>query len=123
MARLLTRTTRTSPGKAGRPEQGSADLRSNGVVPARSMRAILAAWGGAVPSGLTLFNAACGSLSSVNPFASSAPPAGQPGHVQGFLGGVVADEPRAALVGRDVLSLGGNAADAAVAVGLALAVT
>jgi len=93
------------------------------VVPARSMRAILAAWRAAVLSGLTLFNAACGSLSSVNPFASSAPPAGQPGHVQGFLGGVVADEPRAALVGRDVLSLGGNAADAAVAVGLALAVT
>ncbi|HTW71699.1 MAG TPA: gamma-glutamyltransferase [Acetobacteraceae bacterium] len=98
-------------------------MQSKGVAPARNMRAILAAWRAVVLSGLTLFNASCGSLSGMNPFGSSAPPVGQLGHVQGFLGGVVADEPRAALVGRDVLSLGGNAADAAVAVGLALAVT
>ena len=45
------------------------------------------------------------------------------GFVEGFLGGVAADEPRAAQIGRDVLSAGGNAADAAVATYFALAVT
>ena len=54
---------------------------------------------------------------------SSTPPAGEPGHLAGFIGAVVADEPQAAQIGRDVLSSGGNAADAATAVGMALAVT
>jgi len=43
--------------------------------------------------------------------------------LSGYIGEVAADEPRAALVGRDVLARGGNAADAAAAIGLALAVT
>ncbi len=43
--------------------------------------------------------------------------------VSGFVGEVAADEPRAALVARDVLAKGGNAADAAAALGLALSVS
>lgn len=45
------------------------------------------------------------------------------GYVAGFAGFVSADEPRAALVGEDVLSAGGTAADAAVAMAATLTVT
>jgi gamma-glutamyltranspeptidase / glutathione hydrolase len=48
---------------------------------------------------------------------------GTVGLIEGFIGGVAADEPRAALVGRDVLSAGGNASDVAVAMYFTLAVT
>lgn len=50
-------------------------------------------------------------------------PAGQSGFVRGFLGGVAADNPAAALAAREVLSAGGSATDAAVAAGWVMAVT
>lgn len=51
------------------------------------------------------------------------PKAGVVGHVKDYFGGLAADEPRATLVGRDVLSAGGSAADAVVAMGLTMMVT
>lgn len=48
---------------------------------------------------------------------------GQVGYVVGFYGGVAADEPYAALVGRDTLTAGGSAADAAVAMYFTMAAT
>uniref|UniRef100_UPI0022EA577E gamma-glutamyltransferase n=1 Tax=Falsiroseomonas oryzae TaxID=2766473 RepID=UPI0022EA577E len=72
----------------------------------------------------------CSSLSSVGNAVvgavsgqPSGPQAGEPGFVRGFLGHVAAEEPRAALVARNVLSAGGTAADAAVAAGFTMGVT
>ncbi len=45
------------------------------------------------------------------------------GHLSSYFGGVAADEARAALVGRDILSAGGTSADAAVAMAFALMVS
>lgn len=48
---------------------------------------------------------------------------GVEGFVRGFAGGVAVEEPRAALVGRQVLASGGSAADAATAMYFTLSVT
>lgn len=75
---------------------------------------------------VSLLLPSCGTVSNAYSSltgGSSGPAPGQPGYVAGFLGGVAVDEPRAALVGREVLSAGGTAADAAVAIGFTLAVT
>ena len=46
-----------------------------------------------------------------------------PTYLTGYIGNVVSDEPQSAMVARDVLARGGNAADAAAALGMPLAVT
>ncbi len=61
----------------------------------------------------------CGTVQQVRTLVAGPPSP----FLAGYIGNVAADEPVAALAGREVLARDGNAADAAAAIGLALAVT
>ena len=99
---------------------------TNSVTPARPKRTTPRFLGFRLlaPVVLGLLTAGCSTFDSLQrSILGGGPRQGQAGYVEGFVGAAVADEPSAALVGRDILSAGGNAVDAAVAVGLALTVT
>ena len=90
------------------------------------MRRIITRLRQALLCGCALAVASCNTVNSVTDTLlgkGDRPEEGTPGYVSGFLGAVVADEPRAVLTARDVLSAGGSAADAAVALAFALSVT
>ncbi len=95
---------------------------SHGNPPPRRLGAALRA--GVLLTG-ALSATGCSGLNSVKNtfFGGGVTTNPQPQRIAGFIGAVVAEEPNAALRGREVLANGGSAADAAVAMGFSLAVT
>ena len=71
-----------------------------------------------------LSGSGCSTVNSItSTFIGGSSESKEPERLTGFIGVALADEPRAALAGREVLALGGSAGDAAVAMGFMLAVT
>ena len=104
-------------GDGSRPGGGATGEPRGATRPAaRRLRAALLALGALALPG-------CETLSSLNPLGPGGPAEGQPGFVRGFLGGIATEDPAAALAGRQVLSAGGTAVDAAVAAAFMMTVT
>ncbi|MBL6457093.1 gamma-glutamyltransferase [Belnapia sp. T6] len=106
----------------------SAETRTNGLrmaaSPGRDARRRGGAGGRALLLAAALALPGCETTSNlVSGIIGSGPPAGAPGFVRGFLGGVATEDPAAALAARNVLAAGGTATDAAVAAGFVLSVT
>ena len=109
-------------GQGQRQSIGRRMARSLGVFRAPA-KPVSVKGGAAAALALLLALPGCGAFSSSGDSAATNVAQGQEGFVRGFLGYAVADEPRAAVTARNVLSAGGNAADAATAAGLMMAVT
>src|SRR5689334_16792516 len=117
--KLMARWAAASRGIATASSTSTAEIRRDKMDKGKfAIRKGLARCGRAGPARQSLVLAAaavmlagCGALSFKNPPRT------------GFQGAVVADEPRAAQIGQDVLKKGGNAVDAAAAVAFALGVT
>lgn len=72
---------------------------------------------------VALVTASCSGGDNSEGWFGASKGAGQINYMAGFRGGVAADEPRAAMVARDILQNGGSAADAVAAAALTYAVT
>ena len=109
-------------GRAGRRRMGAS--LGNSALQANPARCPAPARAAAALA-LLLALPGCGALQSLGQAAAGGPTVqpGQEGFVRGFLGYAAAEEPRAAVAARNVLSAGGNAADAAVAAGFMMTVT